>query len=173
MDAHANQVPQIVPDLKFDGQSFTDSYASQLVEDHLNRRHLLIRGDGVVVEVRDGLKRIGTLSAVIASRRMYSPSITGDGKLLVIPTGPSRSEDRFAPPFYIDQIDTYDVASLTRVHSIGLQRPILQIRPNQNGTELYALPSGGRTMLILDAATLWEKREYVMGLPICGFTVVP
>jgi hypothetical protein len=169
----SKQASQSVGKLSFNDQSFNDSYASQVVEDPVNRRHLLIRGDGAVVEVRDGLKRIGTVSAVISTRRMYSPSITGDGKLLVIPTGPAQGEDRFVPPVYIDQIDTYDLASLTRVRSLRLQRPILQIRPNQNGTELYALPAGGRTMLILDAATLWQKREYVLEPPICEFTVIP
>jgi hypothetical protein len=177
IEPHATREPQTVADLRLDDSSSVQQLGARLIEDPVHRRRLLIRGDGVVVEVRDGLKQIGAVSAAIAPRLMWWPSISGDGKLLVIPTGSDRIGDRvlpgFPPGFYIDQIDTYTVADLKRVRSLHLQRPFCQVRPNQNGTELYALPAGGRSMLILDAATLSLKREYVLDPPICDFTVIP
>ncbi len=147
--------------------------ASKPIWDAAHDRHLLILGGGEVIEIRHGLKRIGKVAGLGSSRTMYTPTVSEDGKLLVVPTGPYRNWSPLLPAFYIDQVDFYDVTTLKPLRSLHSQRPFLQIQPNYDGSLLLALPAGGKVIDVLNSATLWQDREYTLEIPLETFAVFP
>ena len=151
---------------------------ADVVRDPVNGRTLFLRYDGRVVEVKDRLKEIGFIEPMVASRKMYSPSVSGNGKLLFVPTGPRDTRNRlastgnFEPISYIDQIDVYDAANLTRLRTLRSQRPLLEVVPNEDGTLLYtAIPNHAR-LVILNSDNLWQEAERQIPSPIRQITLV-
>ena len=147
---------------------------AQVIRDPANARTLLVRTDGMVIEVAARLRQIGAVIPLAPGRRMYSPALSGDGKLLFIPTGPTKNTAvRFAPFFYIDQIDVYEASGLTRLRSLRSQRPLLEVVPNQDGSILYAAIPDRRSVVVLNSESLWQEEEHLTESAIHHIVLLP
>jgi len=126
---------------------------------------LLIRSDGIVVAVTDSLRRTGVVSPPGEGRRFYDPTISEDGKLLFLPSGPKWDPKR-NPPMYIDQLDVYSVGGLKPLKRLFLQRPLKMLAANADGTSLFGLTVNGLSMIVMNAETLWQETEYALSNPL-------
>lgn len=144
----------------------------ELAWDTANARTLLLWSDGRVIEAKGGLKQIGKIDHLGPLRRMYSASVSGDGKLLFVPTGPVRNgADRYLPARYFDLIDVYDAMSLVKLRSLRLQRPLSEVVPNRDGTKLYV--PDGPIILVLNSETLWQEEWHATEPFTNRITLVP
>jgi hypothetical protein len=142
--------------------------------DTANARSLFLFENGKVIEAAGHLKDIGNIDPLPASRRRYSASVSGNGKLLFGPTGPANwAAGKFAPGPYIDQIDVYDAMTLARLRSLHSQRPLLDVIPNQDGGRLYAAIPGRPSIVVLNSNTLWQEEEHLTQLPIRQIMLLP
>jgi hypothetical protein len=120
------------------------------------------------------LKEIADIAPLPTLRRMYSPSISGNGKLLFVPTGPNTwPAKKFSASAYIDQIDVYDAMTLVGLRSLHSQRPLLDVIPDQDGGRLFAAIPGRPSFLILNSNTLWQEEDHLTQFPIRKMTLLP
>jgi hypothetical protein len=147
----------------------------QLIRDSANARTLFLCVDGKVIEITDRLKQIGQIDAPSPMRRSFPATISGDGKLLFVPTGPIKTATANASStaVYIDQIDVYNAASLTRLRTLHSQRSLLDVIPNHDGTMLYAAIPDRPSIVVLDSETLWQEEDHLTQSPIRQITLLP
>ena len=153
--------------------AFPDSHY-QLIRDPTNPRTLFLFENGKVIEAAGALREMGDIAPLPMLRRMYSPSISGNGKLLFVPTGPDTwPAKKFSASVYIDQIDVYDAMTLVRLRSLHSQRPLLDVIPDQDGGRLFAAIPGRPSFLILNSNTLWQEEDHLTQFPIRKMTLLP
>jgi hypothetical protein len=99
----------------------------------------------------------GGVDALAGDRVYGEATASGDGRLLFLPSGPTRKSDvyRFQ---YMDRIAVYRCSDLRKLREQSLQRPLRFIRANQDGSQLYATGAIFNQISILDAETLWQER---------------
>jgi hypothetical protein len=144
----------------------------QTVWDSANARTLLLCSNGTVIEVKGHLKDVGRIDPTPALRQMFSASVSGNGKLLFVPSGPARNDtNRYLPAFYTDQIDVYDAENFTKLRTLRSQRPLGPVVPNREGTRLYT--PGASSVLILNSESLWQEEVHATEISVGRITLIP
>jgi len=122
-----------------------------------------IHTDGRVVIAAESYKA-ARIDPAPKGREMQAPTVSGDGKLLFVPTGP-------AP--HIDRIAVYETAGFTRLRELQSQRLLSSITASLDGSRLYATLEDP-SISILNAASLWEEKVVHYPNPaIRAISVVP
>jgi hypothetical protein len=144
----------------------------QAAWDSTNARTLLLCSNGNVIEVKGHLKDVGRIDPTPALRQMHPASLSGDGKLLFVPSGPAGTRgDRYFPPSYTDQIDVYDATNFTKLRTLRSQRALGQVVPNRDGTRLYT--PGASSVLILNSESLWQEEVHPTDISVGRITLIP
>jgi hypothetical protein len=122
-----------------------------------------IHSDGHVLIASD-VYNVARVDPSPQGSEMQLPTVTGDRKLLFVPTGPSP---------YIDRIAVYETSKFSRVGELHSQRRLSSITANLDGSRLYAT-LGDSSIVILDATSLAEKKSMRYPYPtIRAISVVP
>lgn len=153
------------------GESTSGSVV-QTVWDSPDARTLLLCSNGTVIEVKGHLKNVGRIDPTPPLRQMSSASVSGNGKLLFVSSGPARNDtNRYLPAFYTDQIDVYDAVNFTKLRTLRSQRPLGHVVPDREGTRLYV--PGASSILILNSESLWQEEVHATDISVGRITLIP
>jgi len=150
----------------------------QVISSPDRTRFYCILPSGAVLRMADGATRMltpgrGATDALPPDRLYGEATVSGDGRLLFLPSGPAQPSDSYRWR-YIDRISVYRWPDLRKLREQNLQRPLKRIWASPDGTQLFATGVAYNQIAILDADTLWQER--IIDLPstsVESISVVP
>jgi len=132
----------------------------QLVMNPAGGPSYYIQSDGYVLRMEangSGMGGPGGIDPIAPDRFLGETTVSGDGRLLFVPSGPVRPPSYKYGWRYVDRISTYRMSDLRKIREQGLQRPFRRIWSNFDGNILFATEMPNDQLVFLDADTLWQQ----------------
>jgi hypothetical protein len=109
-----------------------------------------------------GMGSFSGMDALAPDRLFGEATVSGDGQLLFVPSGPAKPPGPFgSQPYdwsYVDRISTYRMPDLRKLREQSLQAPLRRIWASYDGSTLFATEMPRNSLVFLDADTLWRRR---------------